>query len=201
LRDINLMPREYALIARRKKLSMLLLGLGAVLIVFLIIGIMTPYNMIKERQKTLAELNARKNDAKYEIINEVKQELNDKNQEKDSIENLINEVERNSIISRTTLDALIGLLPPGMHIGNLNANDDGKSIKLDGTALRVEDVAGYVVQINNLSFVNNVSMKYTSETIKLKDSSNEIMVVKYELNLDIKEQDGGLDRNEVSQDK
>lgn len=196
LKDINLMPREYVLREQRRKLNIIFLALGCSFLGLIALGISLPYKIINDKTQELTALNTQISDVKYQVISEVNEQLAKKNEDLKLIQEFVKEMEKDSIVSRKTLDLLIGLLPPEMYIQNLNADNNEKTIKIDGNAGEAENVSEYVVQLSNLPFVEKVDMKTTREEIEIKDENSfykdldGLKVVKYELTLQMKQEEG-----------
>ncbi|WP_058485238.1 PilN domain-containing protein [Defluviitalea phaphyphila] len=196
MKDINLMPKEHVVKEKKKILRNVYMGIGFFIILGIIIGISTPYGMIKNRKEKLTQLNMQLTDAKYKVIDEVKEELMQKQKQLNSLNQLLNEIEEESIVSGANLDLLIGFLPTDMYIENLNMDDEIKSIQMEGSTTEEEKVSEYVVQLTNLPFVEKVDMETNREVLNNKT------IVKYQLTLQMEgaEVEGAEENDEIEEE-
>ncbi|NLM12252.1 MAG: PilN domain-containing protein [Epulopiscium sp.] len=203
MKDINLIPREYILREKQRKLNFIFLTLGCSFFGLIALGIGLPYKIIENKTQELTILNQQLSDSKYKVISEVQEQLAKKNEELNSIQKLVREMEIDSIISRKTFDMLIGFLPPEMYIQKLHADNNEKTIKIEGTAGKSENVSEYTVELTNLPFVEHVDMKTSTEEVKANEensffeNANHLKVVKYELTLRMKNGEGELKEHET----
>lgn len=194
------MPREYIIREKQMKINILFLALGSIILLLIVIGVIIPYKIINDKTKVLTELNEQISDSKYEVNSEVKQQLSQKQEEIRLLQDLLNEMEKETIVSRITLDLLIGFLPPNMYIQKLALDNEEKSIIIEGNAEKAESVSEYVVQLSNLPFVEKVDMKTTTEEVKFDEENSvleDIVVVKYELTLQMEKEEGELNKDET----
>lgn len=198
MKDINLMPREYIIVERRKKANMIFLGLGVILLIGIIIGVITPYRIINQKKQTLADLNQQLSSPKYDIIDIVNNELNTKEKEIAILNELIKTVDADSIISRTNLDIITGLLPPDTYIEKFSGVNDNNTYIIDGFSESSKAVSEYVVQLLNLPFIEDVKM--TTETKVIYNDSNDVYteeaIVQFKLEVLINGEKGAVDNNE-----
>ncbi|NLJ88078.1 MAG: PilN domain-containing protein [Epulopiscium sp.] len=204
MKDINLMPREYIILEKRRKLGIFIFILIIIVLAFMAVLVMAPIRIINQKKQTLAQLNAELKNPKYEIIDELKVELSQKQDEKTLLNNLISQVDYNTIASRTTLDILTGHLPPDMYISSITVNNEYiKSsnvkneypyIRIKGAANSFRAISDYSGQLLNVPFIRDVVINTTAEsTAKDGISADHI---KYDIILYVDKTKGSVNHNE-----
>lgn len=199
MKDINLIPQEYILIEKRKKFGFFMIIVGIFAIAVLAVLITTPMRIINEKKQTLAQLNAELKDPKYNIIDELKKELSQKQDEKVLLNNLLEQVDYNTIASRTTLDILTGHLPPGMHISEIQVSNekiqgDYPYIRIFGAANDFRTVSDYAGQLMNLPFIRDTVINTQTETIA--DKGYYAKQIEYDITLYVDKTKGSVSQDE-----
>lgn len=166
INEINLLPKEY-IQAQKNKIYLLFVAAAVILecLFFTITVVLPPIAAVKNQESLLMELKIKLEDPKYAVVNQIMETLRLAEEDIQKWENKCAWLKKDRFITNQLLDEVIGQLPEGVTIDQLEIKaqnpqdiEEGASIMIKGKTQVSTDVLNYTAALE--SIYHTASMRY-----------------------------------------
>ncbi|MGL6174376.1 MAG: hypothetical protein ACRC1P_07180 [Cellulosilyticaceae bacterium] len=171
MQTINLLPQQYV---KREKNKALKSIVGIVIAVELgITGVtaLIPIKTIQDKKQYIAHIEERLQDVRFDEVKAMQVALDQEIENYEQWSGRIMEMKQLPFISDNLLDTLLGNIPVGVSIDQLEMQEQNQFIKIEGKTVSVFALMGYITKLEGI--YEQVEIQFDLGEIKLDKGYNQ----------------------------